>query len=95
MIGAILPNGPPKTPLTVRFTPRELEFIELRYGQLKALKEICTIWGVSMSTAKNHSSMIYRKLDISCNVIDSPTAVIAATKKLIALGYIKPGEKEK
>ena len=94
MTCAILPNGPPKTPLTVRFTPRELEFIELRYGQLKALKEICTIWGVSISTAKNHSSMIYRKLDISCNVIDSPTAVIAATKKLIALGYIKPGEKK-
>lgn len=95
MTGAILPNGPPKPPLTVRFTPRELEFIELRYGQLKAVKEISTIWGVSIGTAKNHSSMIYRKLDIPCNATDSPTAIIAATKKLIALGYITLGEKGK
>ena len=93
MTAAILPSGPPKPPLTVRFTPREMEFIQLRFGQLKAIKEISAIWGVSISTAKNHSSMIYRKLDIPCNATDSPTAIIAATKKLITLGYIQPGEK--
>jgi DNA-binding NarL/FixJ family response regulator len=94
MTGPKLPTGPPQLPLEVRFTPRELEYIELRYGQLKGQKEIATLWGVHVNTIKTHSKMVLMKLDTRIGKYDQTTAIIGATKKLILLGYIKlEGEK--
>lgn len=91
---AKLPTGPPQLPLVIRFTPRELEYIELRFGQLKAQKEIAVQWCVHVNTVKAHSKMVLMKLDTRTGKYDQSTAMIAATKKLILLGYVKlEGEK--
>jgi DNA-binding NarL/FixJ family response regulator len=89
---AKLPNGPPKPKLEVHFTPRELEFIELRYGQVKAHKEIAAQWGISFRTVNWMAAMVLMKLGIQDQGHDVPTALISATKKLIAMGYIEIGD---
>ena len=93
-MAAKLPNGPPPRPLVARFTERELEFIALRYGQLKGLKEIAGTWGLSLGTVKMHSRYVMAKLNVHLDKHDSATAIIDATKKLVELGYLKLGEQE-
>jgi DNA-binding NarL/FixJ family response regulator len=88
-MAAKLPNGPPKPKLEVHFTPRELEFIELRYGQVLANKEIAAQWKISTRTVNWMSSVVLMKLGIQDQGHDIYTALITSLKKLIAMGYIK------
>jgi predicted DNA-binding protein (UPF0251 family) len=77
-----LPQGPPKLVMEVRFSPRELEFIRLRYGIEKSLKEIAAAMNVSLRTAKSYSEVIGRKLG------QFGGSQIRITKILIRHGFI-------
>jgi hypothetical protein len=88
-MSAKLPTGPPQIPLVIRFTSRELEYIELRYGQTRGYKEIAAMWNLSIRYVRSLGSMVYIKLNLQCTDADTYTLHIRALKKLIALGYVK------
>jgi len=74
--------------LSVRLAKRELEFIELRYGQVKSLKEVAHEMHISMSTAKAYSAAIHAKLDSDGSGFDQTGRTIRTVKRLIEHGYI-------
>lgn len=82
-----LPTGPPKITLGVRFTARELEFIQLRFGKCLSLKEIASAWGVTLRVIAHHSENVGVKLGLR-NKETTGTFLIAATKRLIKFGFI-------
>jgi len=89
MTGPKLPDGPPPRKLETSFTPRELEFIELRYNQAKGYKEIAAGWNLSVSYVRSLGTLVYMKLDLINTGFDTITLGLVAMKKLIQLGYIK------
>lgn len=85
-MAAKLPQGP-RIMVELRFTPRELELIELRYGKCLSEKEIAAAWGVTKRIVGFHNSNVGLKLGI--NGLGSCSAFhIIATKRLIKLGFI-------
>lgn len=88
-MSAKLPTGPPEAKLEVRFTMRELEFIELRYGQAQAYKEIAASWNLSASYVRNLGAIIFAKLGLQGFGNDAYILQILATKRLIELGYVQ------
>lgn len=86
---AKLPTGPPEPKLEVRFTPRELEYIELRYSKTLGYKEIAAMWDVSIRYVRSLGGTVYIKLNLQSTGTDTYTLHIRALKKLIALGYVK------
>jgi DNA-binding NarL/FixJ family response regulator len=83
---AKLPTGPPRITVEVYFTNREKEFIQLRYGKHKTLKEIAELWHSSLRVVTFHSSKVLQKLGL----FEEPGYVqmIRATKLLIKFGFI-------
>lgn len=84
-----LSQGPPEVPTQVRFTRRELEFIELRYGKELSRKEISKLMGITSYTVKFYSNCILLKLNIVARGGKSAAFIIKVTKFLLKNGYIK------
>ena len=63
-MAAKLPMGPPKLKVTISFTPREMEFIALRYVDCLQLKEIAERMGVSLRAVKEYSTLVIRCLGL-------------------------------
>jgi DNA-binding NarL/FixJ family response regulator len=85
----VLSQGPPLFTLEVRLSPRELQFVELRFGQCLGYKEIASQMNIVERTAKNYAQTIYLKLGVcALGSIGGSTAVIKATKILLAKGII-------
>ena len=83
-----LPHGLSGLP-PLSFTLRESQFIALRYGGEKGLKEIAEIMRISVRTAKEYGYIISKKLGYADRGNGRTAFAIGATKKLIALGLIE------
>lgn len=84
-----LSQGPPDVSTQVRFSKREMEFIELRYGQVLTRKELSSIMGISERTAKYYSINVFLKLNLDTNNVNKTACIITVTKFLIKNGFIK------
>lgn len=84
----VLPKGPPPK-LRVAFTPRELEFIELRYGQDLQIREIAETMNISTRMARLFSQIVFSRLGISEMGTGNMAEIIKATKRLVKYGFIK------
>ena len=87
-----LPDGPPALYVIPRFSPRELEFIKLRYGQTRGFKEIMHMMNASLRNVKRLGAIIHAKLAVYVGVGEGNNGVIQATKRLIKLGIISTEE---
>ena len=80
-----------KIQTTVIFSPRELEFVKLRYQDEKTLREVAVEMGVTLRMAKFYASAIYARLGIvQFEKVGSGTNtnIIRALKLLIAFGIV-------
>jgi DNA-binding NarL/FixJ family response regulator len=87
--GARLSQGPPKLVTDVKFTPRELEYLDLRYQQELYVKEIADKMNVSERMVKYYSMRVYLKIGILSMVGDNAHRAIVTTKILAKNGFIK------
>jgi predicted DNA-binding protein (UPF0251 family) len=83
-----LSQGPPKVTAEVHFSPRELEFIELRYGQALSMKEIAERMGVAKRTIAHFSNIMLLKLNIAATGGRDAPHIITITKFLVKNGFI-------
>jgi len=70
------------------FTPREMEFIEYRYGQCLAVKTVAVKMGITLRTAKYFTGRVLARLGLSFELGSESPAALNAMKKLIRMGIV-------
>lgn len=85
-----LPDGPKEVTININFTPRMLQFIDLRYNQYLGFKEIAEIMSVSVRTVKYFGTKLYNMLGVNREVGNEGPVTIMATKLLVKYGLIIP-----
>ena len=76
-------------PRTKLFTQRELQFVELRYGQCLTWKEISAEMNISLRMVRWYSEKIHQRLELKRESGHQLRASLIAMKMLIGFGYIK------
>jgi len=79
----------PTAAVTVKFGPRELEFIQLRYGQALPIKVVAERMGIELRTVKYYSYMLLMKFSIYPAKGKEAIHAIEATKLLVKHGFIQ------
>ena len=88
-MSARLPKGPPPVMVELRFTPRELEYIDLRFGQILSLEKVAQEMKICRRTVQWFSEKIYMRLGMMPEGAGRYENTIRITKLLIKLGFVK------
>jgi DNA-binding NarL/FixJ family response regulator len=73
----------------VKFPPRELEFIKLRYQDELPYKDVAVAMNVSLRTVHFYAANVYMRLNVTRDKGNEGPSAIRATKLLIRHGYVE------